>query len=168
MNLFKTCSILERFAIGAPTMVMSLLIGLMGLVVVVGLAVLIVYLRDRIAGAQGKTVAQVQARFFAILQFRSTLQYCIPGVLTIVFGIFWVLDRSRQHESDWWIGLPIIPAGWLLILLLARRSWRRYLEFQRLAEKSQPDVTGIGPTPPYIGSLLQNPHFTNYRAENLS
>ena len=109
------------------------------------------YLRDRIAKAHGKTVAQVQARFAAILQFRSTLQYCIPGVLTIVFGIFWVLDRSRQHESDWWIGLLFIPAGWLLILLLARRSWRRYLELQQIAEKGQTDATGIGSTPPKIG-----------------
>jgi ABC-type Fe3+ transport system permease subunit len=132
-------------------MVSSLLIGLTGLAAVVGLSVLILYLRDRTAKAQGKTVAQVHARFAAILQFRSTLQYCIPGVLTIVFGIFWVFDRSRQHESDWWVGLPIIPAGWLLILLLARRSWRRYLELQQLAEKSQTDVTGIGPIPPKIG-----------------
>jgi ABC-type Fe3+ transport system permease subunit len=132
-------------------MVSSLLIGLMGLVVLVGLAVLLLYLRDRIAKAQGKTMAQVQARCAAILQFRSTLQYCIPGVLTIVFGIFWVLDRSRQHESDWWIGLPFIPAGWLLILLLARRSWRRYLELQQIAEKGETDATGIGSTPPKIG-----------------
>lgn len=129
----------------------SLLIGLTGLLAVVGLAALLLYLRDRIAKAQGKSVAQVQARFSAILQFRSTLQYCIPGVLTIVFGIFWVLDRSRQHESDWWIGLLFIPAGWLLILLLARRSWRRYLELQQIAENGQTDPTGTGPTPPKIG-----------------
>lgn len=75
---------------------------------------------------------RVQARFTAILQFRSTLQYCIPGVLTICIWIFWELDRSRQHEADWWIGLPFIPAGWLLILLLARRRWRRYLELQQI------------------------------------
>jgi hypothetical protein len=124
-------------------MASALLIGLMGMVAVVGLAVLILYLRDRIAKAQGKTLAQVHARFAAILQFRSTLQYCIPGVLTIIFGIFWALDRSRQHESDWWIGLPFIPAGWLLILLLARRSWRRYLELQQIAEKRSGDCCNI-------------------------
>ena len=132
-------------------MISSLLIGLMGLVVVVGLAVLLLYLRDRIAKAQGKTVAQVQARFSAILQFRSTLELCIPGVLMIVFGVFYVLDRSRQHESDWWVGLRFIPAGWLLILLLARRSWRRYLERQQIVEKGQTDPKVVGPSSPKIG-----------------
>ena len=129
----------------------SLFIGLMGLGAVIGLAVLILYLRDRLANAQGKTVAQVQARFAAILQFRSTLQYCIPGVLTIIFGIFWALDRSRQHESDWWIGLLFIPAGWLMVLLLARRSWRRYLKLQQIAEKGETEIAGSGPTAPKIG-----------------
>lgn len=132
-------------------MISSLLIGLMGLVVVVGLAALLLYLRDRIAKAQGKTVAQVQARFSAILQFRATLRRCIPGALTIVFGVFYVLDRSRQHESDWWVGLPFIPAGWLLILLLARESWRRYLELQQIAEKGQADSNAVVPSPPKIG-----------------
>ena len=132
-------------------MISSLLIGLMGVVVVVGLAVLLLYLRDRIAKAQGKTVAQVQARFSAILQFRSTLERCIPGVLMIVFGVFYVLDRSRQHESDWWVGLPFIPAGWLLILLLARRSWRRYLELLQIAEKGQTDPNAVGPSSPKNG-----------------
>jgi hypothetical protein len=131
-------------------MISSLLIGLVGLVVVVGLAALLLYWRDRIAKAQGKTTAQVQARFSAILQFRSTLHRCIPGVLAIVFGVFYVLDRSRQHEPDWWFGLLFIPAGWLLILLLARGSWRRYLELQQIAEKGRTDPDAVGPFPPKI------------------
>jgi hypothetical protein len=131
-------------------MISTLLIGLVGLLMVVGLAALLLYWRDRTAKAQGKTVAQVQARFSAILQFRATLELCIPGALTIVFGIFWVLEESRQHESDWWVGLPFIPAGWLLILLLARRSWRRYLELQQIAEKAQTEPSAVGPYPPKI------------------
>ncbi len=103
-----------------------------------GLAALFLYLRDRIGRAQGKTPQQIQARFSAILQFRSTLKRCIPGVLIVVFGIFYAIDRGGQHESDWWVGLLFIPAGWALILLLARRSWRRYLELQKLAEEGEP------------------------------
>ena len=52
--------------------------GFTGLAAVVGLAAFLLYLRDRIAKAQGKTVAQVNARLFAILQFRSTLERCVP------------------------------------------------------------------------------------------
>lgn len=123
-------------------------IGFAGLAAVVGLAALLLYLRDRIAKAQGKTVGQVNARLFAILQFRSTLERCIPGALIIIGGVFWVLDRSRQHESDWWMGLPVIPAGWLLILLLARKSWRRYLQLQQIAEKGQIEPPDSDPTAP--------------------
>jgi hypothetical protein len=116
--------------------------GLVGLVVVVGVAALLLYGRDRLAKAQGKGVAQVRARFSAILQFRATLEWCIPGALTMVAGIFWVLDRGRQHESDWWMGLPLIPGGWLLILVLARRKWRRYVELQRIAEEGHEPCNG--------------------------
>ena len=117
------------------------------LVVTVGLGVLLLYWRDRIAKAQGKTPAQVHARFLALLQFRSTLQRCIPGVIVMVFGIFYALDRSRQHESDWWFGLPFIPLGWVLIPLLARKSWQRYLELQKIAEGGGPEShVGFPPT----------------------
>lgn len=105
------------------------------LLAVVGLAALLLHWRDKVAKSQRKTQEQIRARFSAILQFRSTLERCIPGVLIIVFGIFYVIDRGRQHESDWWVGLLFIPAGWVLVLLLARKSWRRYVELQRLAEK---------------------------------
>ena len=108
-----------------------------GLLAAIGLAALLLHWRDRIAKAQGKTPAQLQARFLAVLQFRSTLELCIPGALIIVFGIFYAVDRARQHESDWWIGILFIPAGWVLVPLLARKSWRRYLELQRLADKAQ-------------------------------
>jgi hypothetical protein len=66
-----------------------------------GLAALVLYLPDKIARTQGKTPQQVNARFFGVLQFRSTLQRCIPGVLMTVFGVFYAIDRNRQHESDW-------------------------------------------------------------------
>jgi hypothetical protein len=131
--------------------VSSVVIVLAVLLSAVGLAALVLYLRDRIARAQGKTPQQVNARFLAILQFRSTLQRCIPGVLMIVFGVFYAIDRSRQHESDWWVGLPFIPAGWILIPLLARRSWRRYLELQKLAEKGEPASNVVGSPPTRMG-----------------
>lgn len=108
------------------------------LLAAVGLAALLLHWRDKVAKSQGKTPEQIQVRFFAILQFRSALERCIPGVLIIILGIFFVIDRGRQHESDWWIGLLFIPAGWALVPLLARKSWRRYLELQRLAEKREP------------------------------
>ena len=108
---------------------------LAGLAVSVVLAAAVLHLRDTIARSQGKTPEQVQARLSALLQFRSTLERCIPGVLVIVFSIFYVLDRARQHESDWWVGLLFIPLGWVLVPLLARKSWRRYLALQQMAER---------------------------------
>lgn len=103
---------------------------------VIGLAALFLYCRDRIAQHQGKTIEQVQARFAAILEFRKTLELCIPGILLIVLGVFFVFDRIREHESDWWQGLFLIPVGWVLVPLLARKSWRRYQELQRLVDDS--------------------------------
>ena len=110
-----------------------------GLLAMVSVVAFLLHLRDRIAKSQGKTEGQVQVRFFATLQFRSAVERAIPGVLVIVFGNFYVYDRSRAHESDWWIGLLFIPAGRVLFLLLARKSWRRYLELRRLAEKGEGD-----------------------------
>lgn len=107
------------------------------LLAVVGLAALLLHWRDKVAKSQGKAQEQVRARFSAILQFRSTLERCIPGALIIVFGIFYAIDRGRQHESDWWVGLLFLPAGWVLVLLLARKSWHRYVELRRLAEKGE-------------------------------
>jgi len=89
----------------------GLMVLLGTLTAVIGLAALLSRWRDSIAKSQGKTAEQVRARFGAILQFRSTLQRCIPGVLIIVFGIFYAVDRGRQYESDWWMGLLFIPAG---------------------------------------------------------
>jgi hypothetical protein len=106
----------------------------LALAAVIGFAALILHLRDRYAKSQGKTPEQVEARFSAILQFRSTLERCIPGVLVIIMGIFYAVDRSREHESDWWIGVLFIPAGWVLVRLLAAKSWRRYQELQRIAD----------------------------------
>lgn len=95
--------------------------------------------RRQISNSQGKTPDQIQARFAAILQFRATLYRCVPGVLIIILGIFYVIDRSRQREPDWWYGLLFIPVGWVLIPLLARKSWRRYKQLQQIAEKSDYD-----------------------------
>jgi hypothetical protein len=65
----------------------------------------------------------------------------------VVFGIFYAIDRGRQHESDWRIGLLFIPVGWVLVPLLARKSWRRYLELQQLAEKGPNECPSAGPPP---------------------
>jgi hypothetical protein len=135
---------------GDSTSVPTVVILLAVLLAATGLAALVLYLRDKTARTQGKTPQQVNARFLAILQFRSTLQRGIPGVLMIVFGVFYAIDRSRQHDSDWWVGLPFIPVGWILISLLARGSWRRYLDLQKLAEKGEPESNVVGP-PTRIG-----------------
>lgn len=115
-------------------------------VVAVGLAALILYVRDRIGKSQGKTPEQMRTRFQAILQFRTTLQLCIPGVLLMVMGAFFAIDRAREHAPDWWQGLFFIPAGWVLVPLLARKSWRRYLELQRQAGDT-PQEARVGPPP---------------------
>jgi len=111
------------------------------LLTAVGVAAFLLHWRDKIAKSQGKTPEQVRARFNALLQFRSTLQRCIPGVLVFVFGVFYAMDRGRQHETDWWIGLLFIPAGWALVLLLATKSWRRYVALQRLADGDKYEYT---------------------------
>ncbi len=122
-----------------------LLIVILVLASAIALATLLLLLRDRAAKAQGKTPEQVKAGFAALLQLRSTLQRAIPGVLIIVFGIFFAFDRGRQHESDWWIGLLFIPLGWILVSLLARKSWRRYLELRRFADKTPYELTSTEP-----------------------
>ena len=122
-----------------------------GLLAIVGFVAFLLHLRDRIAKSQGKTQEQVQSRFLATLQFWSALERCIPGVLVIVFGGFYVYDRSHAHESDWWIGLLFIPAGWILVLLLARKRWRLYLELRRLTEKGESEYEYVSTEPPTTG-----------------
>jgi hypothetical protein len=111
------------------------IIPVAALVAVVVSAALFLTLRDRFAGAHGKTNAQIRARFSAWLQLRRTLYLCAPGILVMTFGIFFAIDRGRDHDSDWWHGLLFIPAGWFLVPLLARRSWKRYLDLRRFADK---------------------------------
>ncbi len=41
-----------------------------------------------------------------------------------------------------------IPAGWVLVLLLARKSWRRYLELQQLADNSKYEYASTEHLPP--------------------
>jgi hypothetical protein len=107
------------------------------LLVVIGLDALLLRWRDSVAKSHGKTAEQVRLRFSAIMQFRSTLERCIPGVLLVILGIFFALDRSRVHDSDWCVGLLFIPFGCVIVVLLARKSWRTYLELQRLADKDE-------------------------------
>jgi hypothetical protein len=99
----------------------------------VAAAALLLYLRDRYAASQGKSIEQVQARILALVQFYRTLECCVPGALMIIGGAFLAFDRSREHDPEWPIGLLLIPLGWLAVWLLARKSWRRYLELQRRA-----------------------------------
>lgn len=113
-------------------------IGGVFIVAAVGLGALLLYLRDRYAAAHGKSMRQAQARFSALVQFYRTLQLCIPGVMIIILGIFLALDRGREHDPEWPIGLLLIPLGWLVVWFLARKSWRRYLELQQQAEGEQP------------------------------
>ena len=121
------------------TLVPGLAEAAVGLLAVIGLGVLVLRWRDRMAKSEGKSRDQIQARFEAILQFRTTLLRCVPGVLVIIFGVFYAIDRSNQHESDWWYGLLFIPIGWVLIPLLARKSWRRYKQLQQIADKNEYD-----------------------------
>jgi hypothetical protein len=120
-----------------------------GVLAVISLAVLILWRRDRIARSQGKTPEQVPARFDAIVQFHSAAQRCIPGALILALGIFYAVDRVSQHDSDWWMGLLFIPVGWILIPLLARKSWHRYLELQRIANKGTGEYEHISTEPPW-------------------
>jgi hypothetical protein len=48
-----------------------------------------------------------------------------------------LVELSVAMIADWWTGILFIPAGWGLVLLLARKSWRCYLELQQLADKSK-------------------------------
>ncbi len=106
------------------------------LMTIVALAALLLTLRDRFVKGHRKTAAQIRARFSSMLQLRNTLYLCAPGVLVMVLGMFFAIDRGRQHDSDWWQGLLFIPVGWFLVPLLARRSWKRYLDLRRFADKN--------------------------------
>lgn len=103
-------------------MILPLLLLFAWILGAVGIAVLVLRRRDRIARQEGKTKEQVQASFSALLQLRSTLCRTAPGILIIVFGIFFAIDRYHQRDSDWWIGLVFIPIGWVLVPLLARKN----------------------------------------------
>ncbi|HLX83102.1 MAG TPA: hypothetical protein VKR59_04355 [Terriglobales bacterium] len=111
------------------------IIAVAALVAVVASAALFLTLRDHFARAHGKTNAQIRARFSAWLQLRRTLYLCAPGILIMTFGIFFAIDRGRDHDSDWWHGLLFIPVGWFLVPLLARRSWKRYLDLRQFADR---------------------------------
>ncbi len=101
--------------------------------------------RDRIAAQQGKTKEQIQADFAALLRLRTTLYLAAPGVLLIVFGLYFAAFRSQQGDSDWWTGLLFIVGGWFLVPLLARNSWRRYRELRRFAEMTPEDFVRTSP-----------------------
>lgn len=103
-----------------------------GLLAVIGLGVSVLRWRHQMEKSHENKPDQVAARLAAILQFRATLIRCVPGLLVILLGAFYAFDRSNQHESDWWYGLLLIPIGWILILVLARKSWRRYKALQQV------------------------------------
>ena len=140
----------------AITAILPLLFLFAWILCAVGIAVLVLRRRDRIAREEGKTKEQVQASFSALLQFSSTLYRAVPGVLIVVFGIFFAIDRGRQHESDWWIGILFIPVGWVLVPLLARNSWRRYLELKRFAEMTPDDFLRTEPALRDQGQIRSN------------
>ncbi len=70
------------------------------LMTIVALAALLLTLRDRFVKGHRKTAAQIRARFSSMLQLRNTLYLCAPGVLVMVLGMFFAIDRGRQHDSD--------------------------------------------------------------------
>ena len=127
--------------------VSSITVLVAGLGAVVGLAALVLHVRDRLAGSHAESFERAHARVAALMQFRTALQLCIPGVMIMVFGAFYAIDRMRERDSDWWIGLLFIPVGWVLVPLLARRSWRRYRELRKLAEKGENQYISTGPPP---------------------
>ena len=106
----------------------------LGLLAVITLAAVLLRWRDRKAFSEGKTPQQIQARTAAILAFQSALKRCIPGVLVMIFGAYFSVVWLRQHNSDWWQGLVLIPLGWFLVPLLARKKWLRYRALQQLSE----------------------------------
>lgn len=115
------------------------------LIAAVGLAVSFLVLRDKLATSQGKRIEHLRARLAALQQLRWTLYLCAPGVLLVVCGIFFAIDRSREHESDWWNGLLFIPVGCALIPLFAWKSWRRYRELRRIADRGEEEYSYTEP-----------------------
>jgi hypothetical protein len=128
-----------------PTFAFEPMIWLWIPLAAIALAVLILGLRDRIAKHYPKKMEQFRARLAALQQFRWTLYLCAPGVLLVVCGTFFAIDRSREHESDWWHGLLFIPVGCAIIPLFARKSWRRYRELRRIADRGEQEYSYTEP-----------------------
>jgi hypothetical protein len=122
---------------------LSLLIGWVTIVVAIGVVVL--RRRDRLAQREGKTAEQVHADFAASEQLRSTLTRTILGALLIIFGVFFAFDDYARHDSGWWFGVAFLAAGWVLIRLMARTSWRRYVELRRFTEMKHDDFLRTEP-----------------------
>lgn len=122
---------------------LSLLVGWIAIAVAIG--AILLRRRDRIAQCGGKTPEQIQVDFAAAEQLRSTLTRTIPGALLIIFGVFFAFDDYARHDSEWWFGLAFVAGGWLLVRLMARRSWQRYLELRRFTEMNQDDFLRTEP-----------------------
>ena len=111
---------------------LALLFGM--LLTVTAIAALLLHWRDKNAKAQGKTPEQVKAGFAVLMQLRTTVYLAAPGLVMLTFGTFFGIDRYREHDSEWWYYILFIAIGWVLVPLLARRSWRRYLALRKFAD----------------------------------
>ncbi len=99
----------------------------------IALGAWVLHLRDKSAARRGETAVQTQARFASLLQLRNTMYRAAPGLLLMTFGAFYAVVGRFDDHPDWWYGLGFILLGWFLVPLLARGSWRRYLELRRIA-----------------------------------
>ena len=84
---------------------------------------------------------QVRAKFEAFLELRETGVRAIPGMMLMAFGAVFVSDLRDRHDPDWWHGLLFLVAGWIFLRLFTRKSWKRYLELNELAESNSDSVT---------------------------
>jgi hypothetical protein len=101
----------------------------------VALAFLVLRWRDRRAKEEGRTPGQVHAGFQALLQLRSTIYRAAPGLLLIALGMYSAVSGYYDGNSEWWYLLLLIPFGWALVIVMTRKSWRRYLELRRFADE---------------------------------
>jgi uncharacterized protein YjeT (DUF2065 family) len=101
----------------------------------------LLYVLKRRAARRLTSPEQVQAKFDALLQLKDTALRVIPGVMLIFFGGVLFSDLRDHHDPDWWHGLIFVVAGWIFLRLFTRKSWKRYLELNQLAESHDEPAT---------------------------